>query len=356
MQVEPYHGDAMTWNSLVAASPYGHVLQSYEWGEVRRSQGQRPLRVLLREDDCIVGIAQIFISELPGSLGRYAYVPKGPVIDYAQPEMVVRAVVALQQLARDEDVLALKIEPEVRDSAELRMLFTEHGLVPTRSVQPRQTIWIDLQRDPEEILAAMKQKTRYNTRLAAKRGVKVCQGKGEQDLIEWYDLFRITAIRDRFAIRPLAYYQRIMDLLGEVGMVSLLLARHDGELLAGNILFHLGSKAIYMYGASSNQKRNLMPTYLLQWSGMQWARARGAAIYDLWGVSDHMDDDLAGVSRFKEGFGGELVRYVGAFDYVRAPLRHRMIEEVVRPLMKRVAGSGLRAWLSTVHRLQRGIT
>jgi lipid II:glycine glycyltransferase (peptidoglycan interpeptide bridge formation enzyme) len=122
-------------------------------------------------------------------------------------------------------------------------------------------------------------------------------------------------------------------------MARLFLARHDGDLLAGIIVFGFGRTAEYMYGASSNEKRNLMAPYLVQWEGMRWAKERGAAVYDLWGIPDRLEEseDLWGVYRHKRGYGGEIVRYIGAFDLVRAPVRHFALEGIARPLFKRVA-------------------
>ncbi len=122
-------------------------------------------------------------------------------------------------------------------------------------------------------------------------------------------------------------------------MANLLLAHHEGDLLAGIIVFLFGGKAQYMYGASSNEKRNLMAPYLLQWEGMRWAKQSGASIYDLWGIPDLLEesDPLWGVFRHKRGYGGQIVRYIGAFDMVRSPLQHLALERVARPLFKRVA-------------------
>jgi lipid II:glycine glycyltransferase (peptidoglycan interpeptide bridge formation enzyme) len=187
-------------------------------------------------------------------------------------------------------------------------------------------------------MARQKQKTRYNIRLAARKGVSVRQGD-LADLPAWYALFELTARRDGFTIHSLDYYRTVLEELGARNMAALLLAHHEGDLLAGIIVFLLGAKAQYMYGASSNQKRNLMAPYLLQWEGMRWARERGALIYDLWGIPDRLEEseDLWGVYRHKRGYGGEMVRYIGAFDLVRSRLRQAALERAARPLFKRAS-------------------
>jgi lipid II:glycine glycyltransferase (peptidoglycan interpeptide bridge formation enzyme) len=203
---------------------------------------------------------------------------------------------------------------------------------------------VDLDADPEEVLGRMKQKTRYNVRLAARKGVTVRAG-GEADLPAFFQMMEVTAGRDQFGIHSRAYYETVHRLFVPSGRGRLLLAEHEGELLAGLVVLRFSETAIYMYGASSDEKRNLMPTYLLQWEAMRWAREQGCRTYDLWGVPDEdeatleaefaaRNDGLWGVYRFKRGFGGRLVRTIGAWDLVYAPLRYRLYTAAVRWLRR----------------------
>ncbi|MDY6893080.1 MAG: peptidoglycan bridge formation glycyltransferase FemA/FemB family protein [Chloroflexota bacterium] len=196
-------------------------------------------------------------------------------------------------------------------------------------MQPQRTILVDIAPEPEDILARMKSKTRYNVRLAERKGVTVREGT-ERDLDSFYDLMLTTAERDRFGVHSRAYYEAVYRLFVPQGIGRLLLAEYDGELIAGVMAFACGGKAWYMYGASGDAHRNRMPNYLLQWEAIQWARAQGSRTYDLWGVPDENEetlethflerhDGLWGVYRFKRGFGGRVVRYVGAWDYVYRP-------------------------------------
>jgi lipid II:glycine glycyltransferase (peptidoglycan interpeptide bridge formation enzyme) len=201
-------------------------------------------------------------------------------------------------------------------------------------VQPRRTLVVDLQGEAEVLLGRMKQKTRYNVRLAERKGVRVRAG-GEADLPAFYRLMEETARRDGFAVHSGAYYEAAHELFVSRGRGCLLLAEHEGHLLAGLVAMAFGQTACYMYGASSGEGRELMPTYLLQWEAMLWAREQGCLTYDLWGVPDadeetleagftSRSDGLWGVYRFKRGFGGRLVRTIGAWDLVYAPLRYRL--------------------------------
>lgn len=338
------HDQRDAWNCFIASSEYGHVLQSWEWGEVKGRTGWQPVRLALLDGGEIRGAAQVLIRSLPYGVGRLAYVPKGPVLDYADPVLLDVMLGALHDLARRERVISLKIEPEVVEPSPVADALLADGLAPAPPVQMRSTIWVDLTADENEILARQKQKTRYNIRLAERKGVEVRSGTSA-DLPAWYQMYEVTSRRDTFSIHGLDYYSAVLDLLQPAGLADLLLAHHDGDLLAGIIVFAFGHEAQYMYGASSNEKRNLMAPYLVQWRGMQWAKSRGARIYDLWGIPDRLDEseDLWGVYRHKRGYGGQIVRYIGAFDLVRAPLQHTALERVARPLFKRVARLGTQA-------------
>jgi peptidoglycan pentaglycine glycine transferase (the first glycine) len=329
------------WDSFVAASPYGHILQSWEWGEVKAQAGWESMRLAIREGGRIRATAQVLVRSLPYGMGRMAYVPKGPVLDYQENGLLHAMLAALREMASWQRVMSLKVEPEVTEPSPLPQELIRLGLVPADPVQMRSTIWVDLTGSEDEILARQKQKTRYNTRLAAKKGVTVSSGS-LAELDAWYDMYVVTADRDSFVIHDRSYYRLVLEMLQPHGMANLLVAHHEGALLAGIIVFAFGHEAQYMYGASSNEKRNLMAPYLLQWEGMRWAKSRGARIYDLWGIPDRLEEseDLWGVYRHKRGYGGEIVRYVGAFDMVRSPLQRLALERVARPLFKRVARPG----------------
>jgi len=186
-------------------------------------------------------------------------------------------------------------------------------------VQPPSTVIVDLAPADGTILAAMKPKTRYNALLAERKGVEVAQSTMDE-LAAWYKLYRETAQRDRIAIHSFEYYRSLFELAetfdGATPDVRLYMARHDGDNLAGIITARVGAVATYLYGASSNEKRNLMPAYALQWRAMRDARAAGATAYDLFGIppSDDPAHSMAGLYRFKTGFGGKIVHRPGCWD------------------------------------------
>jgi len=188
-----------------------------------------------------------------------------------------------------------------------------------QDIQPPDTVLVDIAGDEADILSRMRSKTRYNIKLAAKKGVQV-QSAGLDELAAWYDMYKETAERDSISIHSLRYYQHL--LAENPALCELLLARHEGDLIAGILVSYHGSTATYIYGASSNAKRNLMPAYALQWEAIKRARAHGCIAYDLFGLPPSADPShpMHGLYQFKTGFGGEEVHRPGAWDYPVSPL------------------------------------
>ncbi len=332
--------DQALWDSQVAGSPWGHFLQSWRWGVFKEEGGWRAERFSIAGDTS----AQVLWRHTP--MGQSGYIPRGPAADLASPACT-DLWTAIHQAARARRAVFLRVEPNAPVAPIAAQGFRE-GVT---CLQPEASLIIDLQPGMSAASARMKPKTRYNIGLARRRGVLVRRG-GAADLPRFFALLRETAQRDHFYIRPFAYYRQFLDAFADQAV--LLLAEHDGLLLGGIIVVAFGAEATYLYGASSNERRNLMAPYLLQWEGMAWAAARGCQRYDLWGIpleslSAETDADATaglaageestrgmwGVYRFKRGFGGQAVRYAGAFDYVYAPLRYLLWQRFV-PLAQRL--------------------
>jgi len=329
------------WDTFVASARAGHLLQSSSWGRLKSAFGWDTARITLRQHGEIVAGAQVLFRPLP-LIGRFrqtiAYVPKGPVIDYAEPTLLAHLVRGLDSLCRRHGAILLKVEPDEPDSAVLRAALTVVGLRPSRhTVQPMGTILIDLTQDPDGILAQMSAKTRYNIRLAERKGVQVRIGAAE-DVERFHGLSMTTGHRDGFDVHSLSYYRQAYHVFSEQDAVRLFLAEFEGKLLAGLMAFAFGPKSWYLYGASSDEERQRMPNHLLQWAALSWARDRGCSTYDLWGIPGEAPaleaeqsaelleriqappaGTLWGVYRFKRGFGGTSVRYAGAYDRVYSP-------------------------------------
>jgi lipid II:glycine glycyltransferase (peptidoglycan interpeptide bridge formation enzyme) len=324
------------WDSFVLHHPHGHILQTQAWGKLKSLHGWRAARAsVLTPQNKPVGVALTLVRSLPYGLGKIAYVPRGPVVNWDNEEHAAAAVRTASRLARNAGAFAMVIEPDLLDTPSDCHLLERLALTPVDfGAQPRRTIWVNLDVDEDvDILAAMKQKTRYNIGLSKRKGVTVRVG-GVDDAPMFYEMMQTTAERDTFAIHPLRYYRDFMQLFtqGDSAPARLLIAEFEGQPLAGLVVAALGERALYLYGASTNERRELMPTYLLQWEAMLWARQRGCKTYDMWGIPDEDEptleanfesrsDGLWGVYRFKRGFGGQVVRHVGAWVSVFSPLR-----------------------------------
>ena len=350
-RVEPL---ANEWDDFVAAHPHGHILQTSPWGELKSAFGWETELVALADDEETGALvdewcwdahtdapqllcgAQLLYRRLPGGLGQIAYVPFGPLVNWTKHCQLTALLEQMTQAARARGAIAITLEPGLPDEPQYRRLLSEAGLVPSPlgSVQPRRTLIVDISPGEDEILAAMRSKTRYNIRLAARKGVQVREG-ALADLPAFYRLTEATAARDRFGVHELAYYEQALRLFAPRGQARLLLAEVEGEPVAALMVFALGRQVWYFYGASGNAHRNKMPNYLLQWEAIRWAKSQGCTEYDLWGVPDAereqleaefttRRDGLWGVYRFKRGFGGRLVRFVGAWDLVLRPPRYRV--------------------------------
>jgi len=310
------------WDDWVSQAPRGHLLQTWAWGELKRAFGWTPIRLALKKDGEFLAGVQILYRRIgPVSLG---YIPKGPVLVQEDPETVGALWQAIHRQSRRMHAIALKVEPEWYDYESHRHEWlADNGFsLSPHGIQPRRTIIVALRASEDDILMRMKSKWRYNVRLSIRKGVEVRTG-GIKDVDTFYRMMRTTATRSEFAIHSLDYYHSAWKLFVPSDRVRLFMAHYEGEPLAGLMAYAFNEQAWYMYGASSNKHRDLMPNHQLQWRAMQWAKAKGCTQYDLWGITDIDPNSpnaaLQGVERFKAGFGGESVRYVGAYDYVYSP-------------------------------------
>jgi lipid II:glycine glycyltransferase (peptidoglycan interpeptide bridge formation enzyme) len=341
------------------ASP--DLLQSGFWGYFKASHGWKPHAFRVQAEGAGGGVTGapgsaefpvlVLTRSLPGSF-VLAYVPFGPSFDpgTGRAELLLALAQALRPSLPDGTLLVRFDLPWPKSGEApagrgmLRVVKSRHDM------QPASTVVVDITPSPEQILASMKSKTRYNIRLAAKKGVVVEEG-GSADLDRWYTLYRETSARDRIAIHSREYYRGLLDAArvyaGVKPFVGLLLARHDGDLLAGNIVAFWRERAAYLYGASSGEKRNLMPTYALQWDAICRARDAGCRSYDLFGVPSLPDpgQPMYGLYQFKTGFHDDVLRRWGTWDVPLRPLAYAAYGAVenarmiyYRTLKKRLRG------------------
>lgn len=326
------------WDQFVSQHPHGHFLQSWGWGELKASATWHPLRLALWDDQEPVAAAQVLCrgaAHLTLRAGHLAYIPKGPVIDWSNPPLCQAFFTQLNFQLRRRGALALRLELaqplEVAATNSMMDSFTSTQFYPAPPIQPVRTILLDLSADEATLLAGMKEKWRYNLRLAERKGVRVRDAQSIEDVRAWYDLMQVTSARDQFGIHTLDYYLRAWHIFVPRQQARLLLAEFEGQLLAGIFVGLFAQQGIYLYGASSNERRNLMPNYLLQWEAIRWAKRQGALQYDFWGIpaTDDEAEEMAGVYRFKRGWGGEVVRFVGCYQHTYHPLAMDLAQKFI---------------------------
>ncbi len=308
---------AKQWDERIKAFPGAHLLQTSLWGNFKHGYGWEPCYLANQNAG-----AQILFRKLLSNL-TIAYIPKGPLGEDWQILLEEAS-----ELCRKKHAIVLYVEPDYwqADKGDFETML--EGFSPAEiSIQPRRTILVSLDGGEEDWMKRMKQKTRYNIRLARKKEVVVNRSN---NIKMFNDLMKETGQRDAFGIHEPAYYKTVYDLFHPKGMCEMFMATYKDEPLAAIMAFKHGNRAWYFYGASNNMERNRMPTYLLQLEVIRWAAASGCEYYDLWGVPDEEQDKLErefmkrsdglwGVYRFKRGFGGELKRSAGVYARVLQP-------------------------------------
>jgi len=337
----PYSEGDAEWDNFVANHPQGSILQTTNWARLKNRFGWTSHRVWLRKDGQLVAGAQVLYRSAAVGLVKMAYIPHGPLVDWDDEEQVTVLLNQIDHSVYERGASILKMEPLLWQSeamtAKWAAICQQHTLLPdTDTIQPPNTILVDLRPPSDEILAAMKQKTRYNIRLAAKKGITVRQGSLD-DIAIFNKLMRQTSERDAFGVHTPMYYHAAFEIFAPTNQVALFLAEFEERPLAGVMVFVLGDTAAYLYGASSNEERQRMPTYAVQWAAIEWAKAQGCHWYDLWGVPDAPEDELEanftdrhdglwGVYRFKRGFGGQIQRTIGASDRIYNKLVYKLYQ------------------------------
>jgi peptidoglycan pentaglycine glycine transferase (the first glycine) len=377
------------WDRLIAPLPDPHFLQTFEWAQVKSKYGWKPFYLvwsdksyisfasdlsdqsdlldmldqsdLLDHSDikagCLV-LKRTVLSRGFASRLCILYAPKGPLLDWSNEALRNRVLDDLQSFAKKQGAIFLKMDPDVvlgtgvpasegaqEDNGGLVVIseLKQRGWrFSPDQIQFKNTVLIDLSASEDGMLARMKQKTRYNIRLAEKKGVTIRVGT-QADLSMLYKMYAETSLRDGFVIRDEGYYKTVWTTFmrpspfqpSNFPTCEPLIAEVDGEAVAAIFVFYFSGRAYYVYGMSREAHREKMPNYLLQWEAMKRAKARGCLVYDLWGAPDEFNesDSLWGVFRFKEGLGGQVVRTLGAWDLAPNPFWYKMYSEIIPRLL-----------------------
>lgn len=349
--------DRQTWNDNLREMPAPHILQSWEWGDFKlRQGGWQPLRWAYKRNDEIVALVNVGMRRV----GPFAlmYASKGPILRENDPEVFVAILSDLENEAKRQRAIWLKIDPDIIDATgepgaedEQADAYGQQALSILRSrrwafsedqVQFRNTVILDLTPDEDTILMSMSQNTRRKVRQAEKKGVTIRPGTSA-DFALLYDLYSGTSSRDGFLIRPYTYYEDAWRTMLAADQAQIFIAEYEGQAIAHVILFRFGARCWYFYGASADAERERMPNYALQWEAIRWAKAQGCTSYDFWGAPDEFNesDRMWGVYQFKRGFRGTATRHIGAWDYSPWPLLYRAYTQGwprLRALLRRRGG------------------
>ena len=328
------------YEEFVRTSSTGHLFQSYYWHLVKNNW-KWDVIILRDDDDKIRASLAVLTRTVPCTPYTMMYAPRGPVFrdgDYEALELLKEGI---KTLGKKNKAYVLKVDPDIPDTDTAfidtmkRIGFRQlPEALAFEHIQAQHVIRLDIKdKTEDQILADFKSKTRYNIRLAMRHGVEAVRCDRNK-IDDFYNLMKTTGERDGFGIRSKEYLLRIYDALGEHG--TMIIAYHDGIPLAGGIFGSYGPVALYLYGASSNEKRNLMAPYLVQWEAIRFAKERGADIYDFRGVPKNGEDNehVGGLYRFKTGFCSDVTHFCGEFDYVFKPAAYKMVD-VLTPLWKK---------------------
>ena len=321
------------YEAFVQSHPKGNFAQSVLWGKQKPMWRWQAVAVRA-EDGKIKGTLALMTRPVPIIHRTLMYGCRGPVCDLDDKDTLAALIEGAKALAKENRAYVIKIDPDVPSSNTqfADMLHAlgfrgKEGGKNFEAIQPRYVFRLNVDgKTEEELLAGFHQKWRYNIRLAERKGVtvRVC---GREMVPAFSELMLTTGVRDGFVTRKSEYFEAMLDNLGEHCRLYMAFDPENTPI-AGTLAIHYGDKVWYLYGASSNEHRNLMPNYLLQWRMIQWAVETGCRVYDFRGVSGDVspDNPLYGLYRFKQGFGGDFTEFIGELDLVLSPVLYWCVE------------------------------
>lgn len=310
-------------------------MQDLRWGKIKRNWKEEA--VYIKDEGKICGCMMILIQKVPYTNFSFMYSPRGPVCDLNNIKIINDLLDEVEALRKKYNAYCITFDPAFIYDETTIALLKEHGYIiknrninPHLLTQPRYEAKIDLLgKSEEEIISSFSQKTRYNLKLAGKHNVIVRRSNSLDDLKKFYELYEITAVRDKIGKRNYDYFTNMLRVYDD-NSLKIFVAEHDGSPIAASIAINFGKEVFYAYGASSNEKRNLMPNYIMQMDMIRWAMENKCLSYNFGGVIENNKND--GLYRFKIGF----VREKGYFEYIGE------ITKVYNPLIYNFVNSGLK--------------
>ena len=317
--------DSIEYDKFVEQSPFSSIYQTYDWGEIKRSEGWDVVRLLAREDGAMIGSLSCLIKKVPAIGYEFYYCPRGPVVDYTAengPEVFRALVTYVRSSVLGKRAVFFRVSPDLEWRPDNEQLFVAGGF--RRAANPvlhTTTMRLDLRQSEEQLLGAMEGRTRYDIRRAMKEGIRIQGDDGDDGFLQiFYRLLSNTSRRNRFPIYSYELMKTIWDRMRPKNRCRIFLSRLGEEVLSGVFLFVFGGKCIYQWGASDHQKLKVNPNQLLHWEVIQAAKTTGCISYDFQGIPEDISPDhpLWGIYLFKRGFGPTTVKLVGEYDLVTA--------------------------------------
>ena len=304
--------DKQSFNKLAL-----HPLQSWEWGEFREKMGVKVIRLGKYENNKFVETAQISFHPIPYSSYKIGYFPKGHI---PSPDMLDKLV----EIGRQFNCIFIKLEPNVVKENFIRQLGGSNFkfLSSPHPLFTKYTFQLDINRNEEELLKNMHNKTRYNIRVAEKHEVTVTEDDSQEAFEEYLRLTFETTRRQKFFAHDRRYHKLMWETLSKSDIAHLFTATYQDKILVAWIVFLFNGVVYYPYGASSSEHRNVMASNLMMWEAIKWGKKNDAKLFDMWGAlgpDPDPQDPWYGFHRFKEGYGAKLTEFVGSYDLVINP-------------------------------------
>lgn len=330
--------DTARYTDFVRTSPYGNALQDLAWTKVKRNWDSE--QVYLEQDGKIIAAMSILFQKVVGK-NTLAYASRGPVCDPYDLELVNRLIEEAKPVLKAHHAIFLRMDPEVNYDEKLDQLYRNagfrvrnQGFGKAELIQPRYNMILPLRgKTFDELMPGFSSKTRYNIRLSQRKGVTTAYYHDDDALKTFYEIYRITTERDGIGHRPYWYFEEMIHAYDE-NHLRIYISSHEGQPLSAAIAINYGKKMWYLYGASSNEKRNLMPNYSMQRAMIEWGIECGCQLYDFGGV--YQLDSSDGLYHFKEGFCREngVTEFIGEFDQVYQPMGYFLFTKGIPAVQK----------------------
>lgn len=335
--------DRHTYDEFLYNSSYKDILQSWEWGEVKKKLGWDIVRTGFFEDEKLKGIAQIFKKNLP--LGFYLlYIPRGPILDWRDKELVKIFLSQLKKYIKNnfrKKILFLRIEPPIIKNKDTLALLEESGFKKYfKTIQPPSTLLIDLSLSEEELFKRFRRTARNLIYRSEKEGVVVSEFKNSmidsEKLKSFYNIYKMTGKRFSFPLRPYKQFEILINEMKEKNMIRLYVAKIKGLVLAQGLVLVLKDKAFYIWGGSARHKYySKFFSYGYMWGMLKSLKKQGVKVFDFWGLGplDNKKHPWYGFSLFKTAFDGEKFNYLGSFDLVYSNFYYlfKIIDKIITP-------------------------